>query len=119
MTMKDPNGLAWDETVPSLDGSTSTTRTWNDQYPASFTPKTLKNWDEQRVRSVRIDLSSTETTDAPDSELTAKSIKFKFYSDADVAGAVGEMWRKWKIVGFVLFYADHGLRAEGTDVVDA
>ena len=85
----------------------------------TFTPKTLKNWDEQRVRSVRIDLSSTETTDAPDSELTAKSIKFKFYSDADIPGAVGEMWRKWKIVGFVLFYADHGLRAEGTDVVDA
>ena len=119
VTMKDPDGLAWDEAVPSLDGSTSTKRTWNDQYPASFTPKTLKDWDEQRVRSVRIDLSSTETTDAPDSELTAKSIKFKFYSDADAPGAVGDLWRKWKIVGFVLFYADHGLRAEGTDVVDA
>ncbi len=119
VTMKDPNGLAWNETVLSSDGLTSLKRTWNDQYPAGFTPNSLKDWDEERIRSVRIDLFSSSTTDVPDSELTAKSIKFKFSSTSSSSAEVDEMWRRWKIVGFVLFYSDHGMRAEGTDVPSA
>lgn len=99
----DPDALVWDDTL--ADGVT--TRTWNNVYPAG-TSFTAKTWDERRIRSTRIDLSSSATSDPSGEELTAKSIKFRFETLTDDT--------PWRLVGLILYYSDHGVRAEGTDL---
>jgi hypothetical protein len=99
----DPDALVWDGTL--ADGTTA--RTWDNAYPVG-TAFTAKTWDERRIRSTRINLSSSPDSDPSGEELTAKSIKFRFETLTDDT--------PWRLVGLILYYSDHGARSEGTDL---
>ena len=74
-----PEALTWDGLEEPLDPTTTPlqTRAWDNLYPEEI--KTPKGWDEQRVRSVRINLGTSRGRDDESGDgLTAKSIKFRF-----------------------------------------
>jgi len=103
--------IDWDERVT---GATAVSLAANDATiwggPGPNNPSwddPAVTWDTARVRSVRVNLS--ETTDRG---LSGKCIRF-LISDDDVANSTETPWR---IVGFLLYYADLGVRSEGTDV---
>jgi hypothetical protein len=144
--MMDPSAVTWGGTaenaIETVGAVSSSVRNWGDVYPGlDFEPKIPTTWGEERLRSVKISLSSGTQHDpsgrpfpvvpgssdpvqdlrisVDESEgLTAKSIKFRFGTPemTNKYPRAGREIDNWKIVGFVLFYTDHGIRAEGTDV---
>lgn len=138
--MQDTTATSWGEDVGG-EGDQGTPliqkRTWNDtNYANNFAPNYPGKWDSERVRSVRVDLGTSLISRSPSLEdqsegLTAKSIKFRFGTEEErlvshsLAGdsafflpKVQATNENWKIVGLVLFYSDHGVRAEGTDFLE-
>ena len=105
--------LDWDE---RLSGSREISLAENDAtvWEGAAGPTTWGTagleWDSHRVRSLRIDL-----TDSEERPLNGKCIRFEI-ADEDLANSTESPWR---IVGFLLHYADFGTRSEGTDIESA
>lgn len=129
MPMMDSSAVTWGGSVEDIrDPGDVKVRRWGDiGYGGTFEPVTGTTWDEERTRSVRVDLGSgmVKTSQPFPAEqygdhgegLTAKSIKLQFGCPEMTAlyPRSGRLWEKWKIVGFILFYSDHGIRSDGTD----
>ena len=143
VSMHDGSATTWNSVISSSSpyhAGEIQPRKWDDSYPVvggvQFVPTYAGKWDEKRVRSVRIDLGAASLQETAQSEgLTAKSIKLRVelnepedvvtVSSGDngdviytLTGPDMRMIAQWKIIGIVLFYSDHGVRAEGTDVLD-
>jgi len=115
---RDPDALIWGEVAKPLDPLVAPLdRAWNNAYASGFVPKNPKKWDTQRVRSKRIGLNANlnlldnRSPDPSGEGLTCKAFKLRFGS----SDSGGDIDTPWRIVGVVLHYEDHGVRAEGTD----
>jgi len=90
--------------------------TWGNVVPVEHP----KPWDERRIRSKRIALNAGDSllqnrlTDHSGEELSGKSIKIRFEAISQRGDPLLD--KPWRIVGLILYYADHGVRAEGTDL---
>jgi hypothetical protein len=124
----DPEALVWGESgvaIESVPASASfsavtagelTPVTWGNVVPVEHP----KPWDERRIRSKRIALNAGDSllqnrlTDHSGEELSGKSIKIRFEAISQRGDPLLD--KPWRIVGLILYYADHGVRAEGPDL---